>query len=105
MEIITKAKVRKSGNAYVATVPKQYVDDGLIDLGDEVEVTIPLNFKRQNSNKESTVPTTMGPSSSLGRGEGLLPRPDHALQMKVLDDEINFCTKARSQLWGYVALN
>jgi putative transposon-encoded protein len=39
-QIKFKAMVREAGNARVITVPKQYVDDGYIVIGEEVTVTI-----------------------------------------------------------------
>lgn len=40
MDIKFKATVREGGNAFVVTIPKNYVDNDLIKLGNEYEFSV-----------------------------------------------------------------
>src|SRR5215469_15864249 len=40
---MTRAIVRKTGNSYALRVPKRYIDDNNLKLGDEVEIQDPMS--------------------------------------------------------------
>lgn len=44
---MTKAIVTKTGNSYALRVPKQYIDDHNLKLGDTVEIAEPLTRQQQ----------------------------------------------------------
>lgn len=58
-----------------------------------------------NSDKQGDVPMTMGPYTSKGRVTRILPRIDHELQMRILDEELGFYTRNWSQHRGYSGIN
>jgi hypothetical protein len=44
---MTKAIVTKTGNSYALRVPKSYIDDNNLKLGDVVEVEAPMQKQRR----------------------------------------------------------
>jgi antitoxin component of MazEF toxin-antitoxin module len=44
---MTKAIVTKTGNSYALRVPKRYIDDNGLKLGDEVEIEEPITKQRE----------------------------------------------------------
>ena len=49
-----RGKIWKSGNSYVVTVPKSYVENGLVDLNDEYEYVI-VSKAQYNDKKEGEI--------------------------------------------------
>ncbi len=44
---MTKAIVTKTGNSYALRVPKRYIDDNDLKLGDEVEIDEPITKQQK----------------------------------------------------------
>lgn len=68
MEIKTVQKIRKYATSYVVTVPKPYVDDGNLDLGEEYEVV----FRKRSEVRSNEQNATIGVQSYHTYQNGIL---------------------------------
>lgn len=62
---MTKAIVTKTGNSYALRVPKSYVDDNSLKLGDVVEINEPLTRQQQALTALITHGKKQGPIKSI----------------------------------------
>jgi antitoxin component of MazEF toxin-antitoxin module len=60
-----KAIVTKTGNSYALRVPKRYIDDNALKLGDEVEIEEPIDQQQKAIRELVQLSKKRGPIKSI----------------------------------------